>query len=212
MRRNKPSGSPINDKFAFTAGHCFLKNTSVKQAYPLGGGEYDEKHIGPVLRRTFFQEYGEFVTDGELIKLKHGHTPPRRIYLANNTEFTPVKGAEKMVVGSTLCTSGITTGVSVCGAAKGPFRVFYPGGLSEWVVATNAFTDYGDSGGAVWNVRNGKAVGLVSGGPIQTPSETWFSPLRPVEARNGDRLPGLLELLDGKGPKAVGPLKIARLP
>lgn len=75
----------------------------------------------------------------------------------------------------------------------------YEWGRPEWVVQTDAFTDYGDSGGSVWNPVTGRAVGLVSSGPEITPSETWITPLRPIARPDGGLIPGLMELLDAPG-------------
>ncbi len=188
------TGAWLKREFALTAGHCWPIGNKVVRVGKVSTsrGEYE---FGTVRRRTLGLDFGGFSSDGEAILLEDGTNPPGWIYIEAG-RAQKVTGAERTRPGVVLCTSGTTTGTD-CGPAHEPFIATEYG--PEWVVMTDAKTDHGDSGGSVWNPVTGRAVGLTVSGPAETPSETWFTPLRPVERPTGNPIPGLLELLDANG-------------
>ncbi|HEU5252650.1 MAG TPA: DUF6531 domain-containing protein [Solirubrobacterales bacterium] len=193
-RFQKSTGQWLKYEFALTAGHCWGVGSEVARVGAVGNGR-GELVFGTVRRRTYEKDYSGFNSDGEAILLENDFNPPKVVHLGEG-KAQRVVGAEVSRPGVVLCTSGTTTG-NDCGPAREPFISTEYG--REWVVQTDAKTDYGDSGGSVWNPVTGRAVGLTVSGPEQTPSETWFSPLRQVERPSGPPIPGLLELLDATG-------------
>lgn len=202
--KQKSNNQWVMLEFALTAGHCGDVGTELYRVGRKDGG-YKKLSIGTVRRSTWEKNIGGFYTDGGAILLEHGFNPPKFVYLEADTKTQKIAGAERSRAGVTLCTSGTTTGTD-CGITREPF-VTYEYERPEWVVQTDAFTDHGDSGGAVWNPVTGRAVGLIVSGPEVTPSETWFTPLRPVARPSGSPIPGLLELLDAPGGGAFNIVK-----
>lgn len=177
QRGKKPNGQPEFLHFAITAGHCWEKGTEVKRVATKEGKEYSIP-IGTVKRRVYMPEPpNQIIQDGEAILLNG------------------------------ICASGaVYAGGANCGIATEPFVAYPEDSPHYWVVETVAVTTHGDSGGPIWDVRTGNAVGLVEGGFGYT-GPTWFTPLEPVPLPNGTTAPGLLAELDAPD---GGPFNVAR--
>jgi YD repeat-containing protein len=196
-RTRKATGETLHLQFGLTAGHCWKIGTKVNR-HAVTGGNGSEIPLGTVRRQTLEVLANGMETDGEAILLDSGFTPPQWIYAAANAQYR-VTGAESPVAGSTLCVSGsYYERAPQCGVASAPFIAFPDEAPPIYVVQTSAFSKPGDSGGPVWNLTNGKAVGLIQGG-YENVGPTWFTPLRNVALPNGQVHPGLLEQLDAPG-------------
>ena len=211
QRGQKANGQLQYLHFGLTAGHCFALNSTVSVDQLAKSNEEVETVIGHVGRRKYSEgiPYG---ADAEAIRLSSGYasSAPKWIFVSSGVQ-TKVTGAESFVPGSTLCSSGVN-GWSDCGSAYGPF-VAYPVGLpGVMMIGESGLSAEGDSGGPVWDARNGRAVGLVSAGPDPSDlpliaagrtgrsrngsetTETWIVPLEPFEGA-----PGVLADLDAVG-------------
>ncbi len=202
-RGKNQSGAAQFAHLGLTAGHCFGVGNRVSRKASLGGGKYQLIDFGKVTRRTYEEYANGLETDGEAIALDSGFDAPKWVYASPAVQYH-VSGVERSMPGSILCTSGSYSGTH-CGTASEPFVSFPKDEPSIWVVQSTAITTSGDSGGPVWNVATGNAVGLVEGGYEDT-GPTWFTPLEGVTLPNGVQAPGLLSELDASG---GGPLNIA---
>jgi tripartite motif-containing protein 71 len=194
-RGAKPNGQPVVLPFALTAGHCFLKEAN---AYVFSSSS-NKANFGRVTRRVV-EPINGFWLDGEAILREDGFQIPRWIYWSSTTQMR-VTGSKTPVPGSILCVSGSWYERSNCGVASQPFLAF-PDDSTSWVVQTSAISTQGDSGGPVWNVYSGHAVGLIQGG-YEVTGPTWFTPLRGITLPTGESppptVPGLLKRLDASG-------------
>lgn len=146
-------------------------------------------------RRAYGEVPNMMERDGEAILLA-GFSAPQWIYWSEGVQYR-VSGVEPIIPGSTLCASGAYHG-SDCGIASDPFVAFPDEGEPMWVVQTSAITTEGDSGGPIWDLQTGNAVGLVEGG-YESTGPTWFTPLEAVPLPNGTTTPGLLAEMDIAG-------------
>jgi YD repeat-containing protein len=203
FRGKKSNGEAIFEHLGLTAGHCYKKGTEVNRL-AMESGKAVGIRIGRVARRSYGEYANGLETDGEAIQLNAGVPVPKWIYASTSAQYK-ITGEERSVPGSILCTSGAYSGTH-CGTASEPFVSFPEDVPPIWVIQTSAITTEGDSGGPVWNIENGRAVGLVEGG-YEATSPTWFTPVEGVTLPNGTYAPGLLSELDAEG---GGELNIAR--
>ncbi len=179
---SKPTGEAIFAHFALTAGHCFQEGHEVKRR-ALSEGKKVTFRIGTVRRRAYEDLVSEFETDVEAIRLDAGWAPPRWIWLSNSVQ-QKVSGVSTVYPGQIVCYSGIYGGTHCGSVAQEPVVPGYGEGQPGWNVEVNWIeTEEGDSGGPVWDVRTGKAVGNVTG-------SYWFTPLLPLANYPG--APGML--------------------
>ncbi len=159
----KSNGEYLWERFALTAGHCFQQGATVFR-YAKEKGKDVEFAIGQLTRRAYGVPVEGYATDAEAIHLKDGFGTPEWIWVSSGYAQ---KTASPSVpyAGELACNSGIEGGTA-CGQITGlKEEYFLHSAYPEWVwEIVGLHTIPGDSGGPVWDLRTGAALGTWTGG------------------------------------------------
>lgn len=104
-----------------------------------------------------------------------------------------VHGASPLNENMIVCTTGITSRTASCGRVRILKEVEYEG-HAMLQFSIGAAGPEGNSGGPVWDLMTGAAVGLTSSGP-EGPAEwkeTIVTPLLPIPDAPNNGVPGIL--------------------
>jgi streptogrisin D len=153
---NTRSGSGRN--YLLTAGHC----TNLGGTWTTSGGQT----IGPVAASSFpGNDFGA-------IRISNPASLDPRGGVLNNGAFQDISGASRVMVNSTACKTGSTTGTT-CGRVQAyNVTVRYAQGTLSGLTRTNICTQPGDSGGAMF--AGSQAQGITSGGTVGSCSQPGF--------------------------------------
>ena len=153
---NTRSGSGRN--YLLTAGHC----TNLGGTWTTSGGQT----IGPVAASSFpGNDFGA-------IRISNPASLDPRGGVLNNGAFQDITGASRVMVNSTACKTGSTTGTT-CGRVQAYYvTVRYAQGTVSGLTRTSICTQPGDSGGAMF--AGSQAQGITSGGTVGSCSQSGF--------------------------------------
>jgi streptogrisin D len=153
---NTRSGSGRN--YVLTAGHC----TDLGGTWTTSSGQT----IGPVAASSFpGNDYGA-------IRISNPASLDPRGGVLHYGAFRDITGAGRVLVNSSACKTGSTTGTT-CGTVQAyNVTVNYAEGTVFGMTRTNICTQPGDSGGAMY--AGSLAQGIVSGGTIGGCSQSGF--------------------------------------
>jgi streptogrisin D len=153
---NTRSGSGRN--YVLTAGHC----TNLGGTWTTSGGQT----IGPVAASSFpGNDFGA-------IRISSPASLDPRGGVLDNGAFQDITGASRVLVNSTACKTGSTTGTT-CGRVQAyNVTVRYAEGTVSGLTRTGICTQPGDSGGAMF--AGTQAQGVTSGGTIGGCSQQGF--------------------------------------
>ena len=153
---NTRSGSGRN--YLLTAGHC----TNLGGTWTTSGGQT----IGPVAASSFpGNDFGA-------IRISNPASLDPRGGVLNNGAFQDITGASRVMVNSTACKTGSTTGTT-CGRVQAyNVTVRYAQGTVSGLTRTSICTQPGDSGGAMF--AGSQAQGITSGGTVGSCSQSGF--------------------------------------
>ena len=153
---NTRSGSGRN--YLLTAGHC----TNLGGTWTTSGGQT----IGPVAASSFpGNDFGA-------IRISNPASLDPRGGVLNNGAFQDITGASRVMVNSTACKTGSTTGTT-CGRVQAySVTVRYAQGTVSGLTRTSICTQPGDSGGAMF--AGSQAQGITSGGTVGSCSQSGF--------------------------------------
>ncbi|HEU4502878.1 MAG TPA: trypsin-like serine protease, partial [Nitrospira sp.] len=189
----KSNGEAVVLYFGLTAAHCF--ETVGEPVFRTGlnsEGQYKEVRIGNMTRTGFGVNFNGYGTDGQAVKLKEPGLVPKWIQV-ENFYTQKIHGAAPLKENMIVCTTGITSGTASCGRVRLFEEVEYNGRVMLQFNVQAAGPE-GNSGGPVWDLMTGAAVGLTSSGP-EGPAEwreTNVTPLLPVPGAPNNGVPGIL--------------------
>jgi streptogrisin D len=157
------SGSGRN--YVLTAGHC----TNLGGTWTTSGGQT----IGPVAASSFpGNDFGA-------IRISNPAALDPRGGVLDGGTFRDITGAGRVVVGSTACKTGSTTGTT-CGTVQAyNVTVRYAEGTVYGLTRTSICTQPGDSGGAMF--AGSQAQGITSGGAIGGCGQGFQSFFQPAD-------------------------------
>jgi len=157
------SGSGRN--YVLTAGHC----TNLGGTWTTSSGQT----IGPVAASSFpGNDFGA-------IRISNPAALDPRGGVLYYGAFRDITGASRVVVGSTACKTGSTTGTT-CGTVQAyNVTVRYAEGTVYGLTRTNICTQPGDSGGAMF--AGSQAQGITSGGTIGGCGQGFQSFFQPAD-------------------------------
>jgi streptogrisin D len=157
------SGSGRN--YVLTAGHC----TNLGGTWTTSSGQT----IGPVAASSFpGNDFGA-------IRISNPAALDPRGGVLYYGAFRDITGASRVVVGSTACKTGSTTGTT-CGTVQAyNVTVRYAEGTVYGLTRTNLCTQPGDSGGAMF--AGSQAQGITSGGTIGGCGQGFQSFFQPAD-------------------------------
>ena len=153
---NTRSGSGRN--YLLTAGHC----TNLGGTWTTSGGQT----IGPVAASSFpGNDFGA-------IRISNPASLDPRGGVLEDGAFQDITGASRVMVNSTACKTGSTTGTT-CGRVQAyNVTVRYAQGTVSGLTRTSICTQPGDSGGAMF--AGSQAQGITSGGTVGSCSQSGF--------------------------------------
>lgn len=174
----------LNRNVVLTAGHCVKQSGTVSRSgYAIGStrtADFPTDDFG-----TFWNSYPSY------------WQPFASVYLYDGTSTTLAGQWDNPPVGTTICKSGRTTGLT-CGTIKAVNQtVSYPEGIIYGLVRHTACVEGGDSGGANISGYGSYALGVTSGAStsydkcrskLGGTNISWYQPIGEALSRNGLRL------------------------
>jgi hypothetical protein len=145
------------NQYVVTAGHCTNSSSTWRG---------DGQTIGNTAASSFpGNDYGAIrINNPSALQPVGG--------VVNGGGFTDITGSSQVPVGATVCKSGSTTGTTCGRVLRYNVTVRYAQGSVGQMIETNACTQPGDSGGALF--AGSQAQGVVSGGSIAGCSASGF--------------------------------------
>jgi streptogrisin D len=151
------TAAPSGNQYVVTAGHCTNSSSTWRG---------DGQTIGNTAASSFpGNDYGAIrINNPSALQPVGG--------VVNGGGFTDITGSSQVPVGATVCKSGSTTGTTCGRVLRYNVTVRYAQGSVGQMIETNACTQPGDSGGALF--AGSQAQGVVSGGSIAGCSASGF--------------------------------------
>lgn len=154
------NGQMVHVPFVLTAGHCFPKSGTVRRGAELG------EILGEVRRDNYSEATSAVELDAEAISTEWGIVP-RTAYVTPNREMQ-ISHYVTPLPGQVVCSSGLTTNHVHCGPVLGAPRIEQSISENELVelndiqLPVGVPVSQGDSGGPMWVMGTGEAVGLIT--------------------------------------------------